>query len=165
MATIRQGIFKRCEARAGLALFCYNSIMEIIPLLLSFLIAYAGVSVLGFALYLLISRSRGTSPWDEVDVRHNSSYKFTQRFLPLINLVVWTASAWFYFFYVDTSYANAFGLGFMWLVGALLVDYAGFVLIKHPLSVDHKGFYVDQFPWIYFTYLAVFVSPFIIIVF
>ena len=133
--------------------------LEAIPLILSFVLAYVGVSLLGFGLYLVISRARGTSPWDEAEVRHNTSYQLAQKFLPLINLVVWIVSAWFYFSYVDVSYANALSLAIVWLIVAAVVDYIGFVLIKHPLSVDHKGFYVDQFPWIYFTYAAVFVSP------
>ena len=133
--------------------------LETIPFILSFVIAYVGVSVLGFGLYLAISRIRRTSPWDEVEVRHNVSYQVAQKFLPLINLGVWTVCAWLYFSYADVSYANALALGIVWLIVAAIVDYIGFVLIKHPLSVDHKGFYVDQFPWIYFTYLAVFISP------
>lgn len=133
--------------------------LEIIPLILSFVIAYVGISELGFGLYLTISWLKGTSPWDEVEVRSNVSYQLTQKFLPLMNLAVWVAAAWFYFSYADVSYANALLLGLVWLVVAVAVDYIGFVLTKHPLSVGHKGFYVGQYPWIYFTYAAVFVSP------
>lgn len=133
--------------------------LEIVPLILSFAIAYVGVSALGFGLYLTISRLKGASPWDEVEVRHNASYQLAQKFLPLLNLVMWMVAAWFYFSYVDATYGNALLVGLVWLIVAVAVDYGGFVLIKHPLSVDHKGFYVGQFPWIYFTYLAVFASP------
>ena len=35
--------------------------IAIIPLLVSFLIAYIGVSMFGFGLYLVISKMRGTS--------------------------------------------------------------------------------------------------------
>lgn len=133
--------------------------IDMVTFLLLFLAAYIGVSALGFGLYLLISKAKGTSPWDEVEVKDNSSYQLAQKYLPLINLIVWTMCAWVYFSYVAGSTQSALLLGLLWLIGALLVDYIGFVVIKHPLSLDHKGFYAHQFPWIYFTYFAVFIAP------
>jgi hypothetical protein len=130
-------------------------------IIVSFLIAYIGVSVLNFGLYLVISQIIGTSPWDETAVKDNTAYNLTEKFLPLINLVVWTLCAGIYFKgrrVLETS--ESFKVGIFWLVPALIIDLVGFVLIKHPLSVDAKGFYVDQFPWIYLTYIAVFVAPY-----
>lgn len=135
--------------------------VEIVPLLISFLIAYIGVSTLGFGLYLVISKVRGTSPWDEVEIRENKSYQLTNRWLPLLNLVIWTLAAWYYFSNVDPSWANIYALAAIWLAAVVVIDYVAFVLIKHPLSADHRGFYLGQGIWIYLTYLAVFTAPII----
>lgn len=116
--------------------------IEVITLFISFLIAYVGVSTLGFGLYLIISKVRGTSPWDEVEIRENKSYQLTNRWLPLLNLMVWTLAAWCYFSNVEPSWPNVYVLSAVWLVAAIIVDYVAFVLIKHPLSADHRGFYL-----------------------
>ena len=137
--------------------------IEIFPFIGAFLISYIGVSIVGFGLYLIISKVRGTSPWDEVEVRHNVSYQITSRFLPLINLIFWVVSAWFYFSFSEATLGNALLVGTTWLVVAAALDYIAFILIKHPLSVDHKGFYIDQIPWIYLTYVAVFISPIVFV--
>jgi hypothetical protein len=54
---------------------------------------------------------------------------------------------------------NALALGVFWLILAVIIDLIFFVLIKNPLSVDTKGFYIDQFPWIYITYAAILLAP------
>jgi hypothetical protein len=128
-------------------------------MLITFILAYILVSSFGFCFYLIISNHLGSSPWDEVEVRHNIAYMQTEKYLPLINLIVWLICTGIYFKHVKINLFTAFTLGITWLVIALLVDYIGFVLIKHPLSVDAKGFYIDQFPWIYLTYVSVFSSP------
>ncbi len=133
--------------------------IEVTALLVLFIVAYIVVSTLGFGLYLIISRVKGTSIWDMLEIKDNKAYQLTQKFLPLLNLVVWTVCSYVYFSIASDD--HLFTIALIWLIGALVVDYVGFVLIKHPLSVDHKGFYIGQFPWIYFTYAAVFAAPFI----
>lgn len=143
-----------------MGLICYNSYMpEIVPLIMSFFIAWIGVPIFGFVLYLAVSRFRATAPWGEVAIRRNVSFKITIKLLPLINLVFWVFSAWIYFSYTGTTIVNALLIGGIWVIVAAMLDYVVFILIKQPLSVDRKGFYIDQAPWIYLTYFAVFISP------
>jgi hypothetical protein len=126
---------------------------------ISFLSAYVGVSILGFTLYILISLIRGTSPWDAIEISENLSYQITNRWLPLLNLLVWFTTAWYCFSNIDASWFNVLKISLIWFVSAVIVDYVAFVLIKHPLSADHRGFYLGQGIWIYLTYLSVFISP------
>lgn len=129
--------------------------------LFSFLAGYIGVSPFAFGLYVIIAYSMGSSPFLAVDVKDNEALMIAHKFWPIINLCVWTAAAWIYFRRpANVSYANAAKLSVFWLVIAALADFVGFVLIQHPLSADVNGFYVGQFPWIYFTYAAVAASPF-----
>jgi hypothetical protein len=132
-------------------------------LVATFLLAYVLVSALGFGLYLIISRVRVTSPWDEVEVHANRSYQIAQRFLPLINLIVWTLCAWLYFAWTRAEDSVAVWIALAWLIAAVIIDFIVFVAIKTPLSVDRKSFYIGQFPWIYLTYIAVFVAPFLVL--
>jgi hypothetical protein len=50
-------------------------------------------------------------------------------------------------------------LGAVWLVAAVIVDFVGFVVIKNPISLTPKEFYVGQFPWIYLIYVMVTIGP------
>ncbi|WP_203718282.1 hypothetical protein [Asanoa siamensis] len=111
-------------------------------------------------MYLIISQAMGSSPWDQVEVKDNDAYNLTERYLPLINLAVWTACAALYFRRPQAVTTNAaLRLGFFWLALAVLADWIGFVVLEHPLAVDAEGFYVAQAPWLYMTYAAVFVAP------
>jgi hypothetical protein len=93
------------------------------------------------------------------DKVHSASYVVSERFYPLLNLVVWTAFSALYFRRSTPSMREALGLGAAWLALALVVDYAAFVAIEHPFSLDARDFYIEQFPWIYLIYAAVAVSP------
>jgi hypothetical protein len=94
----------------------------------------------------------------------NQAYLLSERFLPLLNLVVWGMFALVYFrrrVVMDqvTLRREAISLGVFWLAAAVVVDYVGFVLIKNPISLSPHDFYVGQFPWIYLIYVAVFFAP------
>jgi hypothetical protein len=90
---------------------------------------------------------------------HSASYVASERIYPLLNLVVWTAFSAVYFRTRAPSMDEAFALGALWLAMALVVDYAAFVAIEHPYSLNAHDFYVEQFPWIYLIYAAVVASP------
>jgi len=128
--------------------------------LLIFILAYIAVTVFAIALSMAFEAIMHPPPSN--DMVHSPSYLLSERFYPLINLLVWSALSWVYFKPFRNTlvpYRQAFALGAFWLALALVVDYVGFVLIKNPLSLSVHDFYVGQFPWIYLIYLAIFISP------
>jgi hypothetical protein len=125
-----------------------------------FVVAYVAITILatGFSLALesLMHVGNTTAPLD------NPAYLLAEKFFPLMNLLVWTACGWFYFrgHQRGTGSTREAGiLGALWLIAAVIVDFVGFVLIKNPLSLTPREFYVGQFPWIYLIYVAVAIGP------
>jgi len=128
--------------------------------ILTFALAYIAVTILGIALSLSIS-AIGHIP-QTAEPMQNAAYLLSERFLPIMNLLVWMLFSWMYFQKrprISTSHRQAFFLGAFWLLVALVVDYVGFVLIKNPISLSPHDFYIGQFPWIYLIYIAVLISP------
>jgi hypothetical protein len=128
----------------------------------TFILAYVLVTILAVALSISIGMIGHMPPTAEP--MQNQAYLLSERFLPLLNLVVWGLFAWVYFRRrgaMDQGALRraAISLGAFWLVTAMVVDYVGFVLIKNPISLSPHDFYVGQFPWIYLIYVAVFFAP------
>ncbi|RPJ57134.1 MAG: hypothetical protein EHM23_21535 [Acidobacteria bacterium] len=126
----------------------------------TFLLAYVVITIIAIALALFLEALLDAPPTD--DPVHSASYVLAEKFYPFLNLVVWTTFAWVYFkkqTRSQVSFREAFALGVFWLMLAIAVDYVGFVLIRHPYSLNAHDFYVGQFPWIYLIYLALLVSP------
>ena len=122
-----------------------------------FVAAYIVVTILAIALSLSIGMI-GHMP-ETTEPMQNQAYLLSERFLPLLNLIVWGLFAWIYFRRRVVPREEALLLGAFWLVAAIVVDYVGFVLIKNPISLSPHDFYVGQFPWIYLIYAAVFFAP------
>lgn len=131
--------------------------------ILSFVLAYIVVTILGIALSISIGIV-GHMP-ESAEPMKNEAYLISERFLPLLNLAVWGMFAWVYFRGrmsgrgLMSLRREAWALGIFWLAAAVLVDFVGFVLIKNPISLSPHDFYVGQFPWIYLIYVAVLFSP------
>ena len=131
--------------------------------IVTFVLAYIVVTILGIALSISIGIV-GHMP-ESVEPMKNEAYLISEKFLPLLNLVVWGMFAWVYFRgrvggrERMSLRGEAWALGIFWLVAAVVVDYVGFVLIKNPISLSPHDFYVGQFPWIYLIYVAVLFSP------
>jgi len=130
----------------------------------TFILAYILVTILGIALSVSIAVVGHTPQTSEP--LENPAYLLSERFLPLLNLVVWMAFAWMYFRKRANLADNAgfstrvaFRLGGFWLLAAVVVDYVGFVLIKNPISLSPHDFYIGQFPWIYLIYVAILFAP------
>jgi len=84
----------------------------------------------------------------------------------LIMLIVWPVFAWLYFRKrKNENYSmelkETLQLSSFWLTGAILVDFIGFVMIKHPYSLTAFEFYVVYQPWISLIYISIFLSPYI----
>lgn len=123
-------------------------------------VAYAVVSALGFGLFLVISAVLESSPWAAVEIRDNRGWQLTAKVLPLLNLIVWTASAVVYFRRFESiSWRSALELAGYWFAIVVIIDYLAFVLPRHSLSADANGFYLGQGLWIYLTHAAVFAGP------
>jgi len=126
----------------------------------SFLLAYVAITILGTFLALGIAAIQHTPL--TVEPLQNQAYLLSERFLPLLNLLVWMAGSWLYFRKAPQgriSGKDAFVLGGFWLAIALPLDFIAFVLIKTPLSLSPRDFYIGQFPWIYLIYVCVFLGP------
>jgi uncharacterized membrane protein len=127
-----------------------------------FVLAYVLVTILAIALSVSIGMI-GHFP-QMAEPMQNQAYLLSERFLPLLNLVVWGIFARIYFsrrVALDqiALRKEAISLGSFWLIMAIVVDYVGFVLIKNPISLSPHDFYVGQFPWIYLIYAAIFFAP------
>jgi len=93
---------------------------------------------------------------------HNPAFVTSERFYPLINLVIWTIFAGIYFRRsprTRPSVGEALRLGLLWLVLALPCDVVFFIFIPSPYSLSVHDFYVGQAPWIYIVYAVLFMSP------
>jgi len=127
--------------------------------ILTFALAYVIITALAFGLYEIIAAATGMHAAQPMK---DPAYLLAEKYYPLLNLAVWVAGGWLYFRRRSGSSGNAkeaLWLGAFWLLVALPVDLIGFVLIPNPLSLNAHDFYVGQFPWIYLTYLAVFIGP------
>ena len=125
-----------------------------------FVLAYILITILaaGFSMALESIMHVG----DTASPTENPSYVLAEKFFPAMNLLVWTACGWFYFRGQKLnagSRREAWMLRAVWLVAAIIVDFVGFVLIKNPLSLTPKEFYIGQFPWIYLIYVMVAIGP------
>lgn len=130
----------------------------------TFILAYIAVTILGIALSISIGII-GHFPSSSTNALQNQAYLLSERFLPFLNLLVWTTFAWAYFRKRAkqpekiTLAKEARALGAFWMVTAIVVDYVGFVLLKNPISLSPHDFYIGQFPWIYLIYIAILLSP------
>jgi len=126
----------------------------------TFLLAYVVITILAFGLYLIIAAIMGVSTSDPFDIRNDPAYALSEKLYPILNIFVWMAFAWVYFKKIaKPTMQQAWALGWFWLAIAVPLDLIYFVLIPNPLQVSAYGFYVEQFPWIYLTYVVVLASP------
>jgi len=133
--------------------------------IVTFVVAYVAITILGTALSLACSAMLGAPMTAEP--MQNAGYLLSERFLPMLNLLVWMALSWAYFKgrrIDELARREALRLGIFWLALALPIDFACFVCIKSPISLSTHDFYVGQFPWIYLIYIAVLVSPWCFVV-
>jgi hypothetical protein len=129
----------------------------------TFILAYLAITILATAFSFAIAAAKhvppGTAPLD------NPAYLLSERFLPVMNLLVWMVFAGVYFkkrtdrMEPSVVRKEAVVLGAFWLAIAVPVDFVGFVLIKNPISLSPHDFYIRQFPWIYLIYLSVLLGP------
>ncbi len=127
---------------------------------LTFILSYIVITILGFGLYLLIAAIMGIPQSTAFDIRGDRAYILAEKLYPILNLGVWATFTWLYFRKVSRpTMKQAWKLGGFWLAIAVPLDLIYFVLIPNPLQVSAQGFYIEQFPWIYLTYVVVLTTP------
>ena len=130
--------------------------------LATFLCGYVVINILSTVTTLVIAAILHVNLSGHSVNIHNHAVVVAERYYPLLNLLVWLAASWLYFRHptpgeIDTS--EALRLGLLWLALGLIFNEMLFVLIDTPYSFTAHDWYIGQFPWIYVTYLLVFLCP------
>lgn len=140
-----------------------------------FILAYMAVQLLGVVTYMLVSSAMGMSISEYMNVNSSANLSLSdlagfmdaQKFFPLENLLVGILFAWWYFKRRQLKSAkDVLPFAATWAGIRIALDFI--LIVGMPLLFGHQGFalspysfYVEQAPWIYLTYLAVFVAPFV----
>ncbi|MCR5339717.1 MAG: hypothetical protein K6E60_00065 [Saccharofermentans sp.] len=87
-------------------------------------------------------------------------YEMTKPWHPLYNIIFFTLFGLLYLRKVkDLTLGKAMATGALWAGISIVIDLVGWVLIKHPLSLTFRQFYIEYQPWITLVYLAMFIAP------
>lgn len=87
-------------------------------------------------------------------------YEMTKPWHPLYNIIFFTLFGLLYLRKVkDLTLKMAVATGALWAGISIVIDLVGWVLIKHPLSLTFRQFYIEYQPWITLVYLAMFIAP------
>ena len=87
-------------------------------------------------------------------------YEMTKPWHPLYNIIFFTLFGLLYLRKVkDLTLKKAMATGALWAGISIVIDLVGWVLIKHPLSLTFRQFYIEYQPWITLVYLAMFTAP------
>ena len=90
------------------------------------------------------------------------AYKSTEPYHPLYNIILFPIFSYIYLVQVNPPnlYQEALVIAVSWTGITIIVDWIGWVLIKHPWYMTYKEMYVDYQPWISLIYISIFISPF-----
>lgn len=90
------------------------------------------------------------------------AYNKTKPWHPLYNLIILPIFAYMYFNGLEAvTLSNVIVTSILWGTSAIVIDLIGWVLIKHPLSLTFRRFYIEYQPWITLVYVVMYASPFI----
>lgn len=90
------------------------------------------------------------------------AYNKTKPWHPLYNLIILPIFAYMYFNGLEAvTLSNVIVTSILWGTSAIVIDLVGWVLIKHPLSLTFRRFYIEYQPWITLVYVVMYASPFI----
>jgi hypothetical protein len=133
-----------------------------------FVAAYLAVTILAAGTTLIYAAVNNTFAADAAATSpvKAPSFAATVPYHVLIMLVIWPLFAWLYFRGsnqpgVGSQVRGTWLLAISWILGAMLVDFVGFVAIKNPWSLSPRQFYIDYQPWITLIYVAIFLSPWV----
>ncbi len=121
-----------------------------------FVVTAIGIMHTVFNILVLHMKSMKDSPG------MGEGYEKTKPWHPLYNIIVFPAFACLYFNGLETvTFSNVIATSIIWGTMTIVVDFIGWVLIKHPWSLSLKEFYIDYQPWITLIYIAIYASPLI----
>lgn len=129
--------------------------------LLMYFIAYIIVTLIGmfhtiFNITVLKMKSMKEGPG------MGEGYERTKPWHPLYNIIIFPIFA---FIYINSQNVIDINMvittSLIWGIVTIVIDFFGWVVIKHPWSLTFKEFYIDYQPWITLIYIAIFLSPFI----
>ncbi|VEU81241.1 hypothetical protein [Haploplasma axanthum] len=99
-------------------------------------------------------------PMDENSM--GEGYEKTKPYHAIYNIIIFPIFAWIYFSGLDeVTISNVIFTSLIWGGVAVVFDYFGWIVIKHPWSLTAKEFYINYQPWISIVYIVIFSSPFI----
>lgn len=123
--------------------------------MLCFWICYALVTAVGilhtvFNIYVLHLKPKDDKSMGE-------AYEKTKPWHPLYNIVLFSVFGFIYMRSLNAPTLHESLLtGAIWSAICILFDLFGWVMVKHPWSLNFREFYIDYQPWITFIYLAIF---------
>jgi hypothetical protein len=136
---------------------------EVTKAILYLLAAYVVTTIFGALLSITLGYALGLPSYLEASVKPSQSpaYKVTEPFQPLLCLIVYSFFAYRHLRGTakQNSWGEAFRIGYVGLIGSILIDFVAFVLIPHPYSFTLKDFYIGYQPWITVIYFVIFISP------
>lgn len=130
------------------------------------LTAYFVTTIFGALLSIVLGYALGLPSYIEAGVKPSQSpaYKVTEPFQPVLCLIFYSLMAYRNLRRVSKEELReaAFRLGYVGLIGSILIDFVSFVLIPHPYSFTPQEFYIGYQPWITVIYAAIFLSPLLV---
>ena len=87
-------------------------------------------------------------------------YEKTKPWHPLYNIIIFPIFGFLYMNgLANPTIEEALITGAIWAGISIIFDLVGWVLIKHPLRLTFKQFYIEYQPWITLIYIAIFLGP------
>ena len=87
-------------------------------------------------------------------------YEKTKPWHPLYNIIIFPIFGFLYMNgLANPTITEALITGSIWAGISIIFDLVGWVLIKHPLRLTFKQFYIEYQPWITLIYIAIFLGP------
>ena len=87
-------------------------------------------------------------------------YEKTKPWHPLYNIIIFPIFGFLYMNgLANPTITEALITGAIWAGISIIFDLVGWVLIKHPLRLTFKQFYIEYQPWITLIYIAIFLGP------
>jgi hypothetical protein len=134
--------------------------------ILYLLAAYFLTTFFGALLSIVLGYALGLPSYVEAGVKPSQSpaYKVTEPFQPLLCLIIYSFFAHRHLRGAakENRRREALRLSTAGLIGSILIDFVSFVLIPHPYAFTFKEFYVGYQPWLTIIYLAIFISPLLV---
>ena len=140
-------------------------------LLYYYIIGYLIVTGLASLHFLFNWKVRGQAAFDsslglkalKANATQFTAFKTTKPFHPIYNLLTFpVVSIWMMnVFSQMPSFKQALGIGILWTIYCLIFDVIFWIILPHPWRLTVRELFVAYQPWITLAYIAIFISPFL----